>query len=109
VDIREPRSLSLETRIDRSQSVAIAAPRSEHGRRAAERIGEALKGSGVQARCLVDPEPGAMAAADGPTFVVGNLADSRCVRELYVRYLCATDLWYPGPAGSATLSDWVAI
>ena len=46
-----------------------------------------------------DPPEDALARATGPVFVVGNLADSQCVRGLYFRFLCATDAWYPGPQG----------
>ncbi len=40
-----------------------------------------------------------MRSALGPVIVVGNLADSRCVKWFYHRSFCATDLWYPGPGG----------
>ena len=51
------------------------------------------------ASLVSDPPEDVLTRATGPVFVVGNLADSQCVRGLYFRFLCATDAWYPGPQG----------
>ena len=97
--IERPRALEPETQLNAATQVLVAAPRSEHGRAAAESIRRALGDLSVRVELLDDPAGDVMTAADGPVIVVGNLADSRCVRELYFRLLCATDLWYPGPGG----------
>ena len=97
--IERPRPLDAETPLREGTQVLVAAPRSEHGRKAAERIQEAMQGFGAAAALVPDPSEEALVHADGPVFVVGNLADSQCVRGLYFRFLCATDLWYPGPKG----------
>ena len=94
-----PRPLDLDTPLREATQVLVAAPRSEHGRKAAERIQDALRELGASAALAADPADDALSKAEGPVFVVGNLADSRCVRGLYFRFLCATDKWYPGPQG----------
>ncbi len=97
--IERPRPLEPETPLHTATRVLVAAPRSGHGRTAAERIHRALRDLTTSAELLEDPPGDVLTAADGPVIVVGNLSDSRCVRELYFRFLCATDLWYPGPGG----------
>ena len=97
--IKNPRPITLETPLCAGATVLVAAPRSEYGRRAAERIQEALAGLGASTALAPDPSEEALVRAEGPVFVVGNLADSKCVRGLYFRFLCATDAWYPGPKG----------
>ena len=96
--IERARALEPETPLTAAR-VLVAAPRSEHGRSAAESIRRALRDLSVRVELLDDPARDVMSAAEGPVIVVGNLADSRCVRDLYFRLLCATDLWYPGPGG----------
>ncbi len=34
-----------------------------------------------------------------PVILIGNLANNRIVKDLYYRFLLATDFWYPGPGG----------
>ena len=99
MNIERPRTLEPETPLHTPTQVLVAAPRSGHGRAAAEGIRRALRDLSVRVELLDDPTGDVMTAANGPVIVVGNLADSRCVRELYFRLLCATDLWYPGPGG----------
>lgn len=94
-----PRRLEKQTPILKAKRVLVAAPRSSHGQRAAQAFHRALVGLGGRAELLSDPASDVLKASDGPVIVIGNLADSRCVRELYFRFLCATDLWYPGPGG----------
>lgn len=97
--IEHPRVLNTETPIDDGTRVVVAAPRSAHGRQAAKRIQAALLDLGVVGELSNDPEGELLRVADGPMIVVGNLADSSCVRMLYFQFLCATDLWYPGLGG----------
>jgi len=97
--IERPRSLVRETPVGRGTPLLVAAPRSSHGRAAAGRIERALRQLGGQAELAADPVGDVLGRADGPVIVVGNLADSRCVRQLYFQFMCATDLWYPGPGG----------
>ncbi len=97
--IERPRSLTRETAVGSGTPVVVAAPRSSHGRAAAGRIERALRQLSARARLAADPAGDVLGRADGPVIAVGNLADSRCVRELYFRFMCATDLWYPGPGG----------
>ncbi len=99
MQIERPRPLEPETHLHTAPRVLVAAPRSGHGRTAAGRIHRALRERNVRAELLEDPPADALTGADGPVIVVGNLADSRCVHELYFRFLCVTDLWYPGPGG----------
>ncbi len=62
-------------------------------------MGDVLRRPAERVDILEDPAPDALARAPGPIILVGNLADSAAVRDLYFRFLCATDLWYPGPGG----------
>jgi hypothetical protein len=97
--ITHPRDLETETELKGNAAVSIAAPCSAHGQHAANRIYLALQEMGVPAEMRENPEPDFLRSADGPVIIVGNLADNRCIKELYFRSLCATDLWYPGPGG----------
>ncbi len=97
--IAKPRPINLRTPIGQNVPVLVAAPCSAHGRRTAHNIHRALLNRGVRAVLQEDPEDSLMRSALGPVIVVGNLADSRCVKWLYYRARCATDLWYPGPGG----------
>jgi len=47
---------------------------------------------------LNDPEP-SFVDFSKPIILIGNLSDSHIVKNLYFRFLTATDLWYPGPGG----------
>ena len=97
--IEHPRPLQLETPLHSAAHIAVAAPRSEPGHRAARRLCGAIQDLGGTAELIPDPDGDILTQAQGPVVVVGNLSDSRCVRGLYYRALCATDLWYPGPGG----------
>ena len=89
----------METPLRPGPGIGVAAPRSEHGRRAARRLCRAIQDLGAEAELIADPGIDILARAHGPVIVTGNLSDSQCVRDLYFRSLCATDLWYPGPGG----------
>ena len=73
--IEHPRHLELETSVCTGHPVRVSAPRSPHGRRAADRIYQALKDIGADVTLVEDPSPEALIGASGPVFVVGNLAD----------------------------------
>lgn len=95
----EPRRVSRTTPLAGPGPLAIAAPVESEGLRAAERLAGALGRLGVEAEALADPPPSLLHEADRPVFLLGNLADSRCARDLYHRLLCVTDRCYPGPGG----------
>ena len=99
MNIEYPRVLETETGLGDDVPVLVAAPRSGHGWEVAKRIYLALLDRGVRAEMWEDPEGELLRTAEGPVIVVGNLADNCCVKMLYYRFLCATDLWYPGPGG----------
>ncbi len=105
--IAQPRPLHFETPIGNDAMITIAAPRSAHGQRAARAIRDALFEKGTSVEWHDDPEGNLLRTTNSPVVIVGNLADSKCIRELYYRSLCATDLCYPGPGGSElrTLCD----
>jgi len=82
--------------------LALPAEREEAGRAAGEagrEVAFALKDLGARVEVLADPAPDLLWKPGGPLFLLGNLRDSRCVRELYFRFLCVTDLRYPGAGG----------
>jgi len=97
--INKPRLLCKETPLLSCDGVTVAAPRTAHGRAAAKEIGGGLEALGPSVTLADDPDGTALTQAAGPVVVVGNLAESRCFRALYFRFLVATDLWYPGPEG----------
>ncbi|MCK5804090.1 MAG: PQQ-binding-like beta-propeller repeat protein [Lentisphaeria bacterium] len=97
--IERPRRIVPKTVLANVANIAVVAPSSTHGKCAAGRIHEALRAAGLSAVLRDNPSPECMVEARGPLFVVGNLADSECMRDFYYRFLCATDLWYPGPGG----------
>lgn len=105
--ITQPRPLHFETPIGRDTVIQIAAPRSAHGQQTARAIRDALVEKGTHVEWHDDPEGNLLRTTNSPVVIVGNLADSQCIRELYYRSLCATDLCYPGPGGSElrTLCD----
>lgn len=90
-----------------SRRVIVVAPGEESGARAGDLLGDALAQFDGVVEVLHDPAHDTLWAADGPVLLLGNLANSQCVRYLYYRLLCATDRRYPGPAGYElrTLAD----
>ncbi|RKX34366.1 MAG: hypothetical protein DRP71_07390, partial [Verrucomicrobia bacterium] len=78
--IKQPRVLKTQTSLENDAPVLIAAPNSLHGRKAANRIHLALQNLSVRSEIREDPEDESMRSADGPVVVVGNLADSRCIK-----------------------------
>ena len=97
--IEHPRHLAVQTPVLSAKRVVVAAPRTPHGQKLGRSAYQAFVKLGARAELLPDPPGDTLQKADGPIIVIGNLSDSRCVRELYFRFLCATDLWYPGPGG----------
>lgn len=92
------RPLVFTTPLRGSGQMIVAAPASSRGKAAAERLADRLRFY-TDVTVLDDPPEEAMLDAAGPVIVIGNLADSRCVKYLYFQYFCATDRWYPGPGG----------
>ena len=99
VPVPSPRDVSHQTNLAAAGVVTIAAPAAAEGVEAAGRLREALGNLGLEGRLLVDPAPAVLHQAAGPVLLLGNLADSRCVGDLYYRLLCVTDRCYPGPGG----------
>ena len=97
--IEQSRPLVKETAVGAGVAVLVSAPRSAHGRAAAASVARDLRQMGAQVELANNPQVQVLERAEGPVVVVGNLADSRCMRALYFRFMCATDLWYPGPGG----------
>jgi len=94
-----PRPVSRLTHLAATGPAAIAAPAEPDGLRAAERLRDVLGALGLEAEILADPPPSALHEAERPVLLLGNLANSRCVSDLYYRLLCVTDRCYPGPGG----------
>jgi len=69
-----------------------------NGRAAARRLAGCLERHQRTIRILEDPPLAALEEA-GSGLLIGNLADSRAVRDLYYRFLLVTDRGYPGPGG----------
>ncbi|MDR6553115.1 hypothetical protein [Paenibacillus qinlingensis] len=97
----QAREINYYTNLLPEQPIVIAAPRDTEGVRAALAIEAKLRQVNADLRIVVleDPMPAILYQAQGPVFLIGNLADSLCVKELYFRWFCLTDRWYPGPSG----------
>ena len=94
----KPRILNYETIISSLERLTIVAPESEYGIKCAGIIFELLK-SYVNVVLLINPDKSILYSAKGPVILIGNLADSKCMKELYYKNLAVTDLHYPGPGG----------
>ncbi len=94
----QPRPLSPETNIEKDVSVFLPA---DGGEISTHPLTEKLRAVSSEVRVVADHElnPKSLRNAYGPLVVIGNLADSKIVRELYFDFNCVTDRWYPGPAG----------
>ena len=64
--IAHPRSLQPETPVQSAERVIVAAPRTAHGRKAAERLHRALGDLGARSELLSDPTGGVLTSAGGP-------------------------------------------
>jgi hypothetical protein len=94
-----PRPLQRLTPLDNSVEIIIAAADNPEGISAATELHEALRNLGANARVEANPSFDILTAPKGPVFLIGNLSNSDCVRELYFRFFCSTDCTYPGPEG----------
>lgn len=94
----EQRVFNYESATSALDRVTIIAPSSGYGIKGAKRIFDRMRGCS-DAVLLMDPEREAMYSARGPVILLGNLSDSRCMKELYYKQLAVTDLYYPGPGG----------
>lgn len=94
-----PRAVQAGTDVAGAPKVVVASPKGESGIISAYRIGGILRKFNKNTEVLIDPEPDLLYSCTGPVVLIGNLADSSCVKELYHKFLCVTDLWYPGPRG----------
>ncbi len=94
-----PRPLQRLTPLDSSVDIIISAPENDIGKSAAKELQEALQNLGANARVEANPSFDILTEPQGPVFLIGNLSDSECVKELYFRFFCSTDCTYPGPEG----------
>ena len=93
------RSFSRETDLSGAAKTTVIASLSECGQKAAKEVLRMVSLCNPRAELLINPQPDALYSNAGPIILIGNLADSLCVEELYYRFLCVTDRWYPGPGG----------
>jgi len=93
------RTFSFTTPLAGAETIAVAVPTDETGQKIAGQLAACLRKYNPNV-CLYDNPPGKLLLENkGPVFVIGNLAASRCVEQLYYQFRCATDRWYPGPGG----------
>jgi len=99
--------LNLITSIKKGGEITIGAPDTPDGSKASRRLATALQELGGTVTIANGRDGVSFDEAKGATFLIGNLGDSLLVRELYIRFFCATDLTYPGPSGYElrTLAD----
>ncbi len=95
----QPRALNRETVLSGASKIVVAAPSEESGIAEARKLADALRSVVDNVELLIDPDAKTITAASGPVFLIGNLANSLCVKQLYWLFLCLSDRWYPGPGG----------
>ncbi|HOJ10677.1 MAG TPA: hypothetical protein PK733_08805 [Clostridiales bacterium] len=97
----KPRVLNYETKISKSEKITIIAPSSEYGIKGAHQIFNKIKvySNADIADILVNPDKEILYDARGHVILIGNLSDSKCLKELYYKQLAVTDLHYPGLEG----------
>jgi len=95
----QPRALNRETVFSGVAEIVVAAPAEDSGIATAQKLAEALRSIVDNVELLIDPAAETITAARGPVFLIGNLANSLCVKQLYWLFFCLTDRWYPGPGG----------
>ena len=64
----------------------------------AQGVADEIRAFNNEVKLLINPEISAIEKGQ-QVILIGNLADSNIVRDLYFRFLTATDLWYPGKEG----------
>ena len=92
------REISSETILTEKKRVCVCLPDNPAVSISANRIIERLKAF-TDVRVFENPDIGELLNEGVPVILIGNLSDSKVVRDLYFRFLAATDLWYPGPGG----------
>ena len=93
------RKISRSTVINSDTGVIIAASFEKSGVAAAKELMEVFNSIGCKVQVLTNPEQDMMYSAKAPVIVIGNIADSKCVKHLYYKFLCLTDKRYPGEGG----------
>jgi hypothetical protein len=88
-----------QTPLPPGKGVIIAAAEGEECLMAAQSIQERLESLGCQVQVLHNPEHEILFRSKMPVIAMGNLANSRCVKYLYYKFLCLTDKSYPGKEG----------
>jgi len=94
-----PRKLQYETDLNGGEKVVIISPDNKGGKDAAKIFKSLIEKNNIKVELMNNPDSDIMYKVEGPVILIGNLADSRCTKELYYKFLCVTDLWYPGPGG----------
>jgi len=93
------RTLNRQTLINESTGVIIVVPNHGVEALALQKLREGFSPFTGRVTILIDPDSAALIKANAPVVVIGNLADSKCVKFLYYKFLCLTDQWYPGNGG----------
>lgn len=94
-----PRKLQYETNLNDVEKVLIISPDNKGGKGIAKLLKFLVEKNKINVELMNNPDSDIMYKAEGPIILIGNLADNKCVKELYYKFLCVTDLWYPGPGG----------
>lgn len=94
----KPRVLNYETQISTSERLAIIAPSSDFGIKGAQKILNMIK-IYSNADLLINPSKEILYTVRSHIILIGNLSDSKCLKELYYKQLAVTDLYYPGLGG----------
>lgn len=93
-----PRKLQFSVELTKTPGVLICVPSTQPEQQYAEQIQKA-----TEKFTSVEIVPGLLEKkiqnTNKPIILIGNLANNEIVKDLYFRFLTATDLWYPGPSG----------
>ena len=94
-----PRTMETKTKLTDSPIVLVVSPETDFGKKIAYKIVKIVSQFNRNTTLVINPEPKILYSCNGPLILIGNLADSKCIKEMYEKFLCITDLWYPGPGG----------
>jgi hypothetical protein len=80
--IKNGRTINRETPVGKDNEIFLISPCTIEGSAAAEKIKSELNDHSIKAKILKDPDPDILRNTKAPIIIIGNLADSKCVKYL---------------------------
>ncbi|HBN85770.1 MAG TPA: hypothetical protein DDZ89_18235, partial [Clostridiales bacterium] len=91
------RKICRETHID--EGILVIAPEGSAGQKSAQDIKICLENLKCHVSVIINPDQDVLLNATKPIILIGNLADSLCVKYMYYKLLSIVDKSYPGKEG----------